>query len=213
VSDSHPFGFVCGGFLVSPWLTFLSSPPLIPDSRISRIRLAAVAAFPVEPSFTVRKLSTRLHTSLNNKVISTARYPTMITLTTNSMSGHASCRYPLLTESPFAHRRCYLLRDSVLHCLNRHYPIFLAHTGSCARPKVSRHLDFTLVCLVFAGYYEFLLSVGPSRHYLYSLCIGAWIHTPQCPLSAFTHFFLRNISLTFAGTSSAHENFSTMQLQ
>ena len=213
MTDSHPFGFVYDGFLVSPWLTFLPSPPLIPDSRISRIRLAAVATFPVKPSLAVRKLSTRLRTPLDNKVISTARYPTMDYTFTNSVSGYASCRYPLLTESPFAHRRCYLLWDSVLHCLNRHYPIFLAHTGSCARPKVSTHLDFTLVCLVFAGFYEFLLSVGPSQHYLYSLCIGAWIHTPPCPLSAFTHFFLRNISLTFAGTNSAHENFSTMQLQ
>ena len=38
--------------------------------------MAAVATFPEEPSSVIRELSTRLHTSLNVRVISSARYPT-----------------------------------------------------------------------------------------------------------------------------------------
>ena len=73
--------------------------------------------------------------------------------------------------------------------------------------RQTKHLPtswFSLVCQVFAGCHESLLVDGLSRHYLYNLCIGAWIHTPPCSLSAHTHFFLRNINLTFAGTRSAH---------
>jgi hypothetical protein len=43
---STPFRLLCGGFLVSPCSTFPSSPPLIPDGRISRVRLAATAFSP-----------------------------------------------------------------------------------------------------------------------------------------------------------------------
>ncbi len=50
-----------------------ASPPLIPDSRISRVRLAA-AAFPRGPSQAPRSLSTRLHTPLGYIVIPPARH-------------------------------------------------------------------------------------------------------------------------------------------
>ena len=50
-----------------------ASPPLIPDSRISRVRLAA-AAFPRGPSQAPRSLSTRLHTPLGCIVIPPARH-------------------------------------------------------------------------------------------------------------------------------------------
>ena len=40
-----------------------ASPPLIPDSRISRVRLAAMA-FPRHPSHLTRNLSARTHTPL-----------------------------------------------------------------------------------------------------------------------------------------------------
>ena len=149
-----------------------------------------------------------MHASLNNKVITSTRHPAESFDFPILSPVFTSCRYPLLTESPFAHSRCYLFWDSVKHCLTRSYPIFIAHTGSCARPNTSGHLSFTLACPVFAGCYESLLVDGPSRHYLYNLCIGAWIHTPLCSLSAFTHFFLRDVSLTFAGTRSAHKKTS-----
>src|SRR6516225_3521515 len=37
-----------------------------------------------------------------------------------------------MTESPFAPARCYLLGSRVEHDLDQHYPILIAHTGSCA---------------------------------------------------------------------------------
>jgi len=150
-----------------------------------------------------------MHASLNDKVISSTRHlaeyfdfpvlsPVII-----------SYRYPLLTESPFARPRRYLFWDSVKHCLNRSYPTFIAHTGSCARPNTSGHLSFTLVYPVFASCYESLLVDGPSRHYLYNLCIGAWIHTPLCSLSASTH----SSSAMLASRSREHVRHTKLSLQ
>ncbi len=73
------------------------------------------------------------------------------------------------------------------------------------RTKILRTPRSPLVCPVFAGCHESLLEVG-SLHYLHNLCTVAWIHTPPCPPSTFTHFFLRGVSLAFVGTRSAHEN-------
>ena len=44
-------------------------------------------------------------------------------------------RRPSSAESPFAHPRCYLLWYDVSHHIRRHYPSFIAHTGSWARPN------------------------------------------------------------------------------
>jgi len=41
-------------------------------------------------------------------------------------------------KSPFALSGCYPLRGGVSHHLERHYPLIIALTGSCARPKPSR---------------------------------------------------------------------------
>jgi len=48
----------------------------------------------------------------------------------------------------------------------RHYPSFLAHTGSCAGPKPSPSLGMTLVPRVCAGCCAPLLDLGPSQRYL-----------------------------------------------
>ena len=48
----------------------------------------------------------------------------------------------------------------------RHYPGFIAHTGSCARPKSSLSLGFPLVPCVFAGCCAPLPDVGLSQRYL-----------------------------------------------
>jgi len=42
-----------------------------------------------------------------------------------------------MTESPFAPSRCYLLGSRVVHGLDQRYPVFIAHTGSCAIPRFS----------------------------------------------------------------------------
>jgi len=57
-------------------------------------------------------------------------------------------------QSPFARNRCYLLRRGVLHHIREHYPSFIAHTGSCARPNPSRRLRF--------NYYDGSLQVVAS---------------------------------------------------
>jgi hypothetical protein len=41
---------------------------------------------------------------------------------------------PPSTQSPFAHRRCYLPWGDVVRLLRRHYSPFPAHTDSCAKP-------------------------------------------------------------------------------
>jgi len=110
-------------------------------------------------------------------------------------------------QSPFARNRCYLLRCGVLHHIRKHYPSFIAHTGSCARPNPSRRLRLSLLRRVFAGCRQSLLGVGPSRHYLCNPCMGAWTPTPQCPPGALARFFPEDNGLTSDVTSSAHQNY------
>ncbi len=62
---------------------------------------------------------------------------------------------------------------------------------------------------VFAGCYEPLLGVGPSRRYLCDLCIGAWIRTPPRPNSAFVRFFLFGIGLSLGVRRSTRGNVPT----
>ena len=90
--------------------------------------------------------------------------------------------------------------------VRRHYPSFIAHTGSWARTKPSPRLWSSLLRLVFADCHQSLLDDGPSRRYLCNLYIGAWTITPQCLLGAFAHFFPRNNGLTLDLRRSAHLN-------
>ena len=100
---------------ISPWSTFLLSPLLIPDGRISRVRLAAVASFLKEPSHANRSLSTRLHTPLVDMVITLTRHAKGVYHRYPVLSPAVSPpQCPLLTESRFAQRRALPLhRDSV----------------------------------------------------------------------------------------------------
>ena len=65
---------------------------------------------------------------------------------------------------------------------------------------------------VLAGCRQSLLGDGPSQHYRCNPCVGAWTHTPPCPLGAFTHFFPRDSGLTSRETRSAHETIPALQL-
>jgi hypothetical protein len=63
-----------------------------------------------------------------------------------------------------------------------HYPSFIALTGSCAGPKSSSCLGFTLVHQVLAGCCEPLLEVGPSRRYLcrsFGRCLAPYHGVPS----------------------------------
>ena len=115
-------------------------------------------------------------------------------------------RCPLCAKSPFARSRCYLLRRGVSPHVRESYPSFIAHTGSCARPKPSPRLRLSLFRLVFAGCCQPLLGDGLSQRYLRNLCKGACTHTPRCFPGALNRFFPENIGLTSGLTRSAHTN-------
>ena len=143
--------------------TFPLGPPLIPDGRISQVRLAAVARFPKEPSCDKRSLSTRLRTPLLVMVITLARHrkPNNTVKPARSPEVFTS-QCPLLTESRFA---CPTVlpsdRTVSMHHLSRRYPTFIARTGSCVSPNSSDRLWLSLVLSVCAGCYEPLLQDGP----------------------------------------------------
>ena len=129
------------------------------------------------------------------------------------MSCGDSISSPPCAESPFAQNWCYLLRHDVLHHVRRHYPSFIAHTGSCARPKPSCFLQPQLGQQVFAGCRRPLLGDGPSRRYLCNPYMVAWTLTPRRLFGAFTRFFPKNIGFTLDLRRSARRFTPTLQLQ
>ena len=78
----------------------------------------------------------------------------------------ASHEYPPSAQSPFARLGCYPSRRDIAYHVDGRYPVFIAHTDSCARPKGSYRLRFPLLQQVFAGCRHSLLPLGPSRRYL-----------------------------------------------
>ncbi len=82
---------------------------------------------------------------------------------------------PPSAQSPFARLGCYLRRRGVSHLVSRHYPAFIARTGSCARPNPSRRLrsmpwtaDLRRLSTVPAGRWPFpTLSLQSLRRCLY----------------------------------------------
>jgi len=132
-----------------------------------------------EPSHTRRSLSARPHTPLTGMV-----YPAdSLRLRLPMITGSASLTGVLLTgdqctESPFASSGGYPSECRISCNIDWRYPVIIAHTGSCARPKPSCSLGLCLALQVFAGCCAPLLGVGPSRRYLRNLYIGAWTLTP-----------------------------------
>jgi hypothetical protein len=117
---------------------------------------------------------------------------------------------PPFTESPFARSRRYLLRCDLMGHMGRHYPSSIATSSSCARPKSSLGLRFSLVPRVFAGCGKSLLEVGPSRRYLcesFSTCLDPY---PGGSCGAFTRFFPQNYDLPSCLTRSALSLIHTM---
>ena len=116
-------------------------------------------------------------------------------------------------ESPFARHGCYPCQSGVQRRFDRRYPIFVAHTGSCASPKSSaRH------CVCSSGR---SLQVAASPCWKWDLpdiipcnpCVGARTHTPWCSPSARVRFFLGDAGLRASGTCSTHQTTLVMQLQ
>ncbi len=110
---------------------------------------------------------------------------------------------PPSAQSPFAHPRCYLRWGDVSHHLRGHYPPFIAHTGSCARPNPSCRLRLSLFRQVFAGCCQPLLGDGLSRRYLCESFSGCLDPYPGGSSGAFTRFFPEDIGLHQLGSGSA----------
>ena len=120
--------------------------------------------------------------------------------------------WPPSAQSPFARNGRYPCRGSLESRLEGHYPLVVAHTGSCARPSPSPRLGSRLARRVFAGCRQSLLGDGPSRHYLYDPCAGARTHTPPRSSAALVRFFTQDTGLTPRETGSARGSVPTWQL-
>src|SRR5262245_8262354 len=75
-------------------------------------------------------------------------------------------RLSVMTESPFAPSRRYLLRSRVAHDFCQLYPALIAPMGSCAEVRSSVSLCHWLCSTVLAGCCEPLLHLAPSQRYL-----------------------------------------------
>jgi hypothetical protein len=87
--------------------------------------------------------------------------------------------------------------------VGRHYPAFLAPTGSCAGPRPSSCLGSNLVHKVFAGCCQPLLGIGPSRRYLCESFLTCLDPYPGCSCGALTRFFPQDNGLPNVRTRSA----------
>jgi hypothetical protein len=155
-----------------------ASPPLIPDGRISRVRLAA-AAFPRGPSHACRDLSTRLHTPLGCMVIPPARHPLKLSpLTWPCVQTVLLYGARHLPRAPLPDAGVILIR--VVSCTTSEgiTPPSSLRRAHAPRRNPLAGLGFRPIQRVFAGCCEPLLGVGGSRRYLHNPCIGAWSHTP-----------------------------------
>jgi hypothetical protein len=124
----------------SPIAHVSASPPLIPDGRLSRVRLAA-AACPQRPFPDIPKLKrSPVYTPWMPGYTSGSTPSEVITAPWHCVQTMFPLRCPPLTESPFAACGCYPLAGGVQHLLGEHYPSFLAPTGSCAPPQSSHGL-------------------------------------------------------------------------
>jgi len=102
---------------------------------------------------------------------------------------------PPSTQSPFARSGGYPSRHGIAYRVSGHYPTFIAHTDSCARPKGSYRLRSPLFRQVFAGCRHSLLPDGPSRRYLcesFTTCKDPY---PGGSCGALTRFFPQDIGL------------------
>ena len=119
-----------------------ASPLLIPDGRLSRVRLAAVA-FPEEPSHHYPRLK-HLPTytpGLSGYILSSTSRG--VTLVSGTVSGHVSPWMPATHREPLClSDGATIVQGYLVDGLSRNYPTFIAHTGSCVRPKSSCRLQF-----------------------------------------------------------------------
>jgi len=187
----------------SPWLPFPFSPLLIPDGRISRVRLAAAASFTVPlPCGALAQVLAHVHPRIPKLWVPLRCSLAFVAVLRLSVRLRAASQ-PLPTESPFARRTVLPPTPCAQAQVGGRYPAFIAPTGSCARPPGSRRLRLCLFLRVFAGCVESLLPVGPSRRYLCDPCTVAWIRTPPRSGGASVRFFPPVLGLSIGSTASA----------
>jgi hypothetical protein len=183
-----------------------ASPPLIPDSRLSRVRLAASDGWVLAQ----RSLPLRLEAYVHAPI-----HPAYVWFTAPLASGsvyhlHRAqslvwCHRPghPCTESPFASLGCYPAEGRVPTAeasITRPSSLLRAHA-----PDLHPLASYArwLGTRVFAGGRVPLLGGGPSRCCLLNLWGGAWPRTPPRFCGAPARFFPQNFGLTLRARGSA----------
>jgi hypothetical protein len=183
----------------SPMVHVSASPPLIPDGRLSRVRLAAsdvrVLSQPSLPRYPEAQAHARIHPARTWFSVPVARGSVDHSLRAQCL---VWCHLPghHWTESPFAPWRRYLAGD--------HLPVISAGVtlpSSLLRAHAPDLHPLTAYAQwldprVFAGCCVPLLGRGPSRCSLLNLCGGAWTRTPPRFCGALTRCFPQNFGLT-----------------
>jgi hypothetical protein len=190
----------------SPLVHVSASPPLIPDGRLSRVRLAASDGMVVSQHGLPRCLEAQAHARI---------HPTYTWFAVPLASGSVDhigraqslvwCHLPgrHCTESPFASLGRYPAEGRVLTTstgVTRSSSLLRTHA-----PDLHPLISYArwLGRRVLAGCCVPLLGGGPSRCYLLNLCGGAWTRTPSRFCGALTRFFPQNVGLTLRARGSA----------
>lgn len=118
-------------------ITHVSTSPPFHPGRSDFPSPVGDISFHNRPSFHVRSLSANPHSPLHIIVCLLAR-------AFNKFLHYLAILFayfpPANTESSFAPPRYYPQGNDVLHHLERHYPLIIAHTNSCAEPISSPKL-------------------------------------------------------------------------
>jgi len=103
--------------------------------------------------------------------------------------------------------------DVFSRVLDQRYPVLIATTGSCVRPRFSVSLCHRLWSTILAGCCEPLLHLGLSRRYLCKSFLGCLNPYHGGWQSALTRFFPCHIGLPQKSTGSAVPRYSAQRLQ
>jgi hypothetical protein len=138
-----------------------ASPPLIPDGRLSRVRLAAMAfpsrTFPFKPK--LKCLPT--YAPCLNGLISNSTFLLVCTILQHSVWSVFLSNARHLPRAPLPAQGVTSYGVMSMHDIRERYPSFTAHTGSCVRPKPSCRLGLNLVRHVFVDCCKSLLGRWP----------------------------------------------------
>lgn len=122
------------GLSPTPIAHVSASPPLIPDGRISRVRLAAMAfpsrTFPFKPK--LKCLPT--YAPCLNGLISNSTFLFVSTILQHSVWPVFLSNARHLPRAPLPAQGVTSYGVVSMHDIREHYLSFIAHTGSCVRP-------------------------------------------------------------------------------